>query len=379
MSYKKYLAINYLYNFIYDAFDVMLPIYLAYNGVALADMGMLLAIFPLVFLVARLFFSMVADVHSTKPFYILTGVSNIAAVLSYSVFSPLAFIIGKVLNGITSSAFWAVNRSSLSNISPRGDGETHVAINLASMRLLGAGTGRLTIGFVLAYFSFSGGFVFLGAVTICLTLIALGVPMGKPVAKPTFAIIKPLSFWLSSLALAIFAGMRMMLIVFLYPLYMDSQHYSFEQIGLSLAGYLIVSTIGSRLYSRFGPKPFVLVLMSLGMASPMLLWFAPGMGLMWFILLLLVNCLGFGAGIALFEEVLFKEVAGSKALSFDIGYIHVPARFAEMALLILTGYCAQYYGYGAAFAIAGIIGAIYPLLSWAIIKQKRQGACATLN
>ena len=224
MVYKKYLAINYLYNFIYDAFDVMLPLYLAYHGVALADMGLLLSIFPLVFLVARLFFSMAADVYGTKPFYILTGVSNIAAVLSYSVFSPLAFILGKVFDGITSSAFWAVNRSSLSNISPKG--ETHVAINLASMRLLGAGTGRLAIGFVLAYFSFSGGFVFLGAVAICLTLVAFRVPLGKSPCKPTFTLNKPLSFWLSSLALAIFGGVRMMLIAFLYPLYMNSQHYS---------------------------------------------------------------------------------------------------------------------------------------------------------
>ena len=115
-----------------------------------------------------------------------------------------------------------------------------------------------------------------------------------------------------------------------------------------------------------------MLLMFLGMASPLLLWFAPGMGLLWFILLLFVNCLGFGAGTALFEEVLFKEVAGSKALSFDIGYIHVPARFAEMALLVLAGYCAQYYGYGAAFAIAGILGAVYPLLSWVIIRQRKQ-------
>jgi len=58
MSYKKYLAINYLYNFIYDAFDVMLPLYLAYNGVALADMGMLLAIFPLVFLLSFVYDAM---------------------------------------------------------------------------------------------------------------------------------------------------------------------------------------------------------------------------------------------------------------------------------------------------------------------------------
>ena len=85
-------------------------------------------------------------------------------------------------------------------------------------------------------------------------------------------------------------------------------------------------------------------------------------------ILLVALALTEGLGTVFFESIIAKATKKNVSVSFDIGLLHVPMRFAEFSSVLYAGVIAQYFGYLPVFVVSGIFFAIFSALSFRFLK-----------
>jgi MFS family permease len=351
----------------------------------LAEVGMILSVLPLVFLVARLVFAAIADYVGWLHIFLLanwpTAVGSI--VIYYFANSAPIFLAGKIAEGLRESSYWAVIRTAIYQVAPNKAGKEATKNN--AVLWIATAVGSAVAGLSIGYFGFS-----LSLVLLALIASLVGIPVlmfRKSSVKvdvkkngKAFAALIPKGrtrlFWLGSAALMFNSLSVYPLVTLLLPAYMNlSLGYDYLTIGLLFLLYNAVA--GAAAFFSLRRSLSAQLAAALTVLSVAASVFLTGSNAA-FAVALLVLAFVRGYSIGYFEYTIIKVTRNSSNISVDIGLIHVPQRIAEFASLMFAGYLAQTVGYAPIFVFLGSCFGLYVLFPRSVIK-KRDAAPLTEN
>ena len=373
---KRILAITFLNFFISGGLTLAIPLLLLERNVDLVEIGLILSVFPLVFLLTRLFLALIADLKGWNRFYLLINwPSNILSTIIYLIAnSAPMFLIGKLVEAMKESSYWAVNRTAIFSLSPKQ--EEKEATRNTAVFFLSTAIGSAIAGIGISYFGFS--------VTFGLLIVA-AVMLGIPAALLSKSRKKNLEvnsvkikgiinlrsygrrFWFVSIAMLFYGLAYYPLLNLLLPIFMAQQlGYSYVTIGIAYLLFNMIASaiIFSTLKSSLGIKRAILQ-SSIALFSLIFLAYSN----FYFLGLFLLLAVAEGLGMGFFESIIAKATKNKPSVSVDIGLLHVPYRFAEFASLLYAGFIAQNLGYAPVFFSCGIFFSIFSFLALYLIKN----------
>jgi MFS family permease len=372
---KRVTAVTFLNYFVSGGLTLAIPLLLLDRNVNLAEIGVIISVLPLVFLSVRMLFAALADQIGWAPLFILFNwpATVISTAIYFLANSVPAFLLGKTVEGVKESAYWAINRTAIFSLSPKKEEKEATRIN--AIIWLATAIGSAAAGIGIAYFGFSS--------TLGIMLIAsaiMGIPAfllnhaGKRNAKlkipNVLASLSPRgrdrTFWLVSIVLLFNSLATYPLITLLLPAFMDQQlKYDYVSIGLAFMLYNVVAAIVAlgTLKRTLNVKR-VVVQSLIGLFAAFLL----ANGGFYFPALFLALAVTRGLGIGFFESIIAKVSKNRQTVSVDIGLLHIPTRFAEFASVLSAGFIAQSFGYAPVFVASGIFFTVFSVSSLYILK-----------
>jgi MFS family permease len=377
---RRIIALTSLNYFISGALTLLIPLLLLERKVNVADIGIVLSVLPLVFMTARLAFAAVADrVGWSAVFLLLNWPATLISVIIYVTANSISgFSLGKIIEGIKESAYWAVNRTAIFALSPRQEEREATRINAVIWTSTAAGSAAAGIG--IAFLGFSSTLLILVATSAILVIPSLllwkpketATNHGKSQSKLT-SLSNPRGrskqFWLISLALMLNGLATYPIITLLLPVFMDQQlGYSYLSIGMAFMLYNVVSAIVTLLTLRTPLDSKRAIIQSiLGVIATVALANAGFLFMALFTVLAVVR----GLGIGYFESMIVKATRNRNTVSVDIGFLHVPMRLAEFASVLSAGFIAQEVGYSPVFIASGVFFAAFSIMSYYIVNADK--------
>jgi len=375
---KRILAITFLNFFISGGLTLAIPLLLLERNVDLVEIGLILSVLPLVFLVARLFLALIADLKGWNRFYLLLNwPSNILSTIIFFVAnSAPMFLLGKIVEAMKESSYWAVNRTAIFSLSPNRE-EKEATRNTAVL-FLSTAVGSAVAGIGISYFGFS---ITLGLLIVAAVMIGFPAALLRKTRKQnleltaikTKGIINLRSygrrFWFVSITMLFFSLAYYPLLNLLLPVFMAQQlGYSYVTIGIAYMLFNIIAStiIFSTLRFSLGVKRAILQ-SGIAVFSLLLLSYST----FYFLGLFLLLAVAEGLGMGFFESIIAKATKSKPSVSLDIGLLHVPYRFAEFASLLYAGFIAQNLGYAPVFFSCGIFFSIFSFLALYLINCER--------
>ncbi|HMK94561.1 MAG TPA: MFS transporter [Candidatus Limnocylindrales bacterium] len=372
---RRVNAITFLNYFVSGALTLLIPLLLLAKHVNVAVIGLVLSILPLVFLVARLIFSSIADyVGWSHVFLLINWPSAFFSTLIYYFSSTWPFFaLGKIVEALRESSYWAVSRTAIYHLSPNRAG--HEATKMNGIIWIGMALGGAMAGLGIFYLGFS-----MSLLVLALVALAIGVPAvmlwrsssTKPLSK-TERFLNPLDprgrsriFWVASVALLFNSIATYPLVNLLLPIFMSQKlGYSYIVIGVLFMLYYAISAAATWLsvekslsWKRAAALTVASVVASIFLAVSGFIFPAA--------LLILAFVRGYGVGF--FEHTVLKVAKDSKNLSLDIGMLHAPMRLAEFSSLVAGGFIAQTLGYAPVFIACGVFMGVHLFMSLYVIK-----------
>lgn len=374
MGIRRVSAINFIDQSIAAALAVIVPLLLLQRNIPVAEIGLILSALPLIFLFARMLFAALADQSGFRNFFIVDWLAQVVSIAIYLFAgTPLAFIFGKVAEGVRTSAFWAVNRTAIFYYAPGK--EAAVAVRLSAIRTAGSAIGTAIAGAVAALFG-----LHYALLVLLIGALAQGFPAvslkpyrnGGFSVRKTFSLLLPFGkgkrFWLASLALSLYAFAVYPIFNLIAPVYMRLDlSLGYDVIGFVVAGYYLLNTVATWAGLRY-KVPFgrLAILQALLFAAGCVL--IPITGSLAFIPLFLILAVGDGLSLVMFEAMVARLTRGKSSVSTDIGFLHAPYRVAEFSAIIFAGFAFQYVGYSVVFAVSALSFAAYSFLAWRILR-----------
>ena len=373
---KRVNAITFLNYFVSGSLTLIIPLLLLAHNVSLAEIGIVLSILPLVFLISRLFFAAIADYIGWSHVFLLINWPStfLSCGIYYFATSLPTFALGKFVESLRESSYWAVSRTAIYHLSPKKAGNEATKNNATIWLATAFGGGIAGLG--IAYLGFNST---IGALAIISTTMGIPAVMlwksssSIPIAKNTH-ILAPLNpkgrsrtFWFVSIAIMFNTLAIYPLTTLLLPAFMNQQlEYSYITIGVLFMFYNAISAITTYLtikYSLNFARATILTVISI--TASIFLGSST-----FFIGCLLALAFARGYGIGFFEHTVLKVAKDSKNISVDIGLLHAPMRIAEFSSLVLAGFLVKYLGYAPIFLATGVFFGIYCFLSLFILKFK---------
>ncbi|MEM3030821.1 MAG: MFS transporter [Candidatus Micrarchaeia archaeon] len=356
---RKLLAINFLQYFIGSALAIALPLLLLERGIDVATIGAIFAALPVVFLAARTVFAAIADQAGIRRFFLLNAAANAGMlVVYYLADSPPLYALGKVMEGVKDSSFWAVVRTAA--FSDARGMEARSAALLSGVRTLATALGTLGAGAAIALWSFEG--TLLALLVLSLLLFPPSLLLKKDTGRWSLGEAARLVFrkrsaffWKASLAVSLYGLAANAL--FVLPIFMKSElGLGYKEIGALFALYYLLGSAVTLLSVR-ARLPF-----GWACAGAFLL-FSPAAVLLWnpglFLPLFALLALGDGLAAVVFENVIARASVGNSSVSTDIAVMHAPFRVMEFVAFIGAGWVAQHYGFAPVFAGAALAFALF--------------------
>lgn len=372
---KRVIAITSLNYFVSGGVTLIIPLLLLNRDVSLAEIGIVISILPLVFLIARMIFAALADQAGWEPIFTLLNwpATFFSTAIYFLANTVPAFFLGKIVEGTKESAYWAVNRTAIFSLSPKQEEREATRIN--AVIWLSTAIGSAVAGIGLAYAGFSST---LGIMIAASAIIGIPAALlwntrkrnSKPKTTSTIALLDPRSrdrtFWLVSLVMLFYSLATYPLTTLLLPIFMAEQlTYDYLSIGLGFMLYNVLAAIVTLLTLRKSLNLRRVVLQSvIGLFATFLL---ANSGF-YFPALFLALGVTRGLGIGFFESIIAKVTKNRSTVSVDIGLLHIPTRFAEFTSVLSAGFIAQYLGYAPVFAASGIFFAVFSALSLYVLK-----------
>lgn len=364
-SQKTLLLVNVLYSFVVAAMAVVVPLYLLDKQIDVVEIGLIMSVMPLAFMIFRLLFASIADGIGTRMVGIIYALANLVSIAAFGLASsPIGFAFGKVAESVRASGFWAIIRTDTISLNGKSGGAGRALAYFGSLRELADGAGRLAVGFMLAYLSFNGSFIAMFALSVALLLFAMSFRNGKNssfsadrkiierIARP-----RPGRFWYDSAVLTFLPLCMNLLIGFLLPLYcISALGFSYEETGFMLAiisvtaGIMMLASLRMRLSGRW------MFMLTLLMLPALLLFPFAGKNVLPLVVLI---ALGYGCGTVLCEWLLADLAAKSSDISTDIGLIYVPLRVGEFVSFIVGGLVISAFGFAPLFYGCAILVGLF--------------------
>jgi len=373
---KRILAITFLNFFISGGLTLAIPLLLLDRNVDLVEIGVVISVLPLVFMVVRLLMAVVADSKGWNRFYILMNWpwSVLSTFVYFIASSTPMFLLGKFLEALKESSYWAVSRTAIFSLSPKRE-EKAATRNIAIL-LLSTAVGSAVAGFGIANFGFSFTF---GILIMAAGFIAIPAALLWKIPKRNFEsnntrfgeIInlkrKGKMFWLVSITSVFFSLAFFPLSNLLVPVFMVEQiGYDYLTVGIAYMLYnLIASTVilGTLKFSlgirRVILQSFIALFVTFLLASSNYYFYA----------LFLALAVAEGLGWAFYESIIAKATKDKPSVSVDIGLLIVPLRFAEFGSVLYAGLIAQNLGYAPVFAASGIFFSIFSFLAFYLLRK----------
>jgi MFS family permease len=122
---KRILSITFLNFFISGGLTLIIPLLLLERNVDLTEIGLILSVFPLVYMIVRLFMAAIADLLGWARFYLVLfwPGSLISTLIFFIATSTPFFLLGKIIEGVKESAYWAVNRTAIFSLATKQKGK----------------------------------------------------------------------------------------------------------------------------------------------------------------------------------------------------------------------------------------------------------------
>ena len=374
---KRIFAITFLNYFVSGGLALTIPLLLLERNVNLAEIGIVVSILPLVFLAVRLLFAVFADQLGWAPFYLLLNWPGtvISTLIYFLATSISGFLLGKIVEAVKESAYWAVNRTAIFSLSPT-QREKEATRNSGVISLSFA-LGSAVSGLGIAYMGFSST---LGIFIIASTI--MGVPAAllwhteksgeKLETRNTISSLDPRgrskTFWLVSLTMLLYSLAFHPLMALLLPIFMNNQlGYDYALIGVAfmlynmIASSITLSTL--RIPLGFGR----VVIQSLIALSATVLLANSGT---YFPVFFFALALAQGLGAGFFESIIAKAARNRTAISIDIGLLHIPMRLAEFASVLGAGFVVQSMGYTPIFTASGFFFMAFSVLSLYVLRTR---------
>ncbi|MEW5996222.1 MAG: MFS transporter [Candidatus Micrarchaeota archaeon] len=368
---RKLAIVNFIESFFSSALAVALPLYLLHTGIDIEEIGIILSVSPLAFLVIRTLTAMAAEVLGTRIFFLATSLSQALSSLIYMFSStPLLFGAGKFLEGAAYSFFWAVNRT---KVIEREAAKETVLAKLISVRMLAATIGTGAAGIII-----SASFEALFQLLILAGLISFVTSLFFWRGRGREAKIKPAEmlnpkargreFWKASFAIFFILAAFSALFSFLLPIYLRSGlGISYEGIGALMMFFYLAIALGSYSAIQLGMGG-KLVLASQAATMPLIILIplAPA----YIFPILLLAGFGFGVSFAMQEKMLVRVTQDAKYLSTDVALLYVPGRIGEFATLAASGFVLALFGSAPLFALSALLMAGFIHLSRGVLGGK---------
>jgi MFS family permease len=373
---KRVNAITFLNYFVSGSLTLIIPLLLLAHNVNIADIGIVLSILPLVFLISRLFFAAAADyVGWSHVFLLINWPSTFLSCSIYYFASSLpVFALGRFVESLRESSYWAVSRTAIYHLSPKKAGNEATKNNATIWISTAIGSGAAGIGIASVGFNSTIAVLAIVSTTIGIPAFMLWKSSASIPIPKTAHILAPLNprgrtrtFWLVSIAIMFNSLAIYPLTTLLLPAFMSQElAYNYVTIGVLFMLYNAISAIATYLTVKYFlnfARATVLTVISV-VTSFFLGWST------FFIVCLLALAFVRGFGIGFFEHTVLKVVKDSKNVSVDIGLLHVPMRLAEFSSILSAGFLVQYLGYAPLFLATGIFFGVYCFLSLFILKCK---------
>ena len=373
---RRILAITFLNFFISGGLTLAIPLLLLERNVDLVEIGLVISILPLVFLLVRLVLALLADLRGWNRLYLLLNwpMSLLATLLYFIANSTPMFLLGKIAEAIKESSYWAVNRTAIFSLSPKNEAKESTKND--AVLFLSIAIGSAATGLGISYFGFQ--------ITLFGLLVAGGI-IGFPAAllwkmrksgeyktraDRISKMIDPRSygtgFWSVSVAMLFFSLTFYPLLHLLFPIFMAQKlGYDYLTIGVAFMFYNLIASavIFGTLKIPFSLKRVVLQIFIASSAFSLMAYLNSA-----FIGLFLVLAVAEGLGMGLFETIIAKATKDKSSVSVDIGLLHIPMRFAEFVSLLYAGLIAQSIGYTPIFFSCGAFFVIFSVLAFKICK-----------
>ncbi len=373
---KRILAITFLNFFVSGGLTLAIPLMLLERNVDLAEIGIVLSVLPLVFMVVRLFLAALADLVGWARFYLLLNwPGTLFSTLIYFIATSIpAFLLGKVVEAVKESSYWAVNRTAIFSLSPEQE-EKQATKNTAVVSLSTA-MGSAISGIGITYLGFS----FTLSVLIFASVI-IGIPAAmlwqtrrqssRPRIQRNISLLDPRgrgrTFWFTSFTAAFFRLAQYPLVVLLLPVFMAQQlGYSYIAIGIV---YMLYNAIAS--FAAFSALKMSLGVIRVVIQSLIALFagFLLANSGSYFLAILLALALAHGIGIGFYESIIAKATKNSLSVSFNIGLLIIPTRVAEFTSVLFAGFVAQSLGYMPVFVFSGFFFTAFSVLSFYALRK----------
>jgi MFS family permease len=373
---KKILTITFLNFFISGGITLTIPLLLLERNIDLFEISLILSILPLVFFIVRLLLAAIADLKGlTYVVLLLNWPANLFSIIIYAIANSTPFfLLGKIIEAVKQSSYWSVNRTAIFLTAPKQE-EKQATRNLAIVSLATA-IGYAASGIGIAYGGFEITFgVFLFASTIigipAILLYRTRIQQSRSITLKVKDLLnlkkRGKNFWFMSFTVLFFRLARYSLLFLLLPVFMAQQlGYSYVSIGMAYMLYKIISstvTFGT-LKTSFKLERAILQSLLFFIAT-----FLLANSNNFFIIPFLTLALAEGLGIGFFESVIAKATKNGSSISFDIGLLQTPMRFAEFVSLLFAGFVAKSKGYMLIFVLSGIFYSIFSILSWYVLKK----------
>ena len=374
---KRILSITFLNFFISGGLRLAIPLLLLDRNVDLVEIGVVISVLPIVFLVVRLLMALVADSKGWNRFYILLNWpwSILSTFVYFIASSTPMFLLGKFFEALKESSYWAVSRTAIFSLSPKRE-EKEATRNIAVL-LLSTAVGSAAAGFGIAYFGFSFTLSILivaaGFIAIPAALLWKAPKQNLMPNHPRFGeIINPRikgkMFWFGSIILVFFSLAFFPLLSLLLPVFMVQQiGYDYTTIGIAYMLYNVVASIvifGTLRFSLGARRVILQISIALFatflLASSNYYFFAP------FLVLAVAEGLGWG----FFESIIAKATKNKPRVSVNIGVLIIPLRFAEFGSVLYAGFIAQSVGYLPLFVSSGLFFTLFSVLALYFLRIK---------
>lgn len=361
MSTGRYVNLLTASNYFFaGALSIIIPLLLIQRGIPVSEIGIILAILPVVFITLRLVFGLISDHIGFRPFLLSSSIfQGMTTMVYYFSSSVTFFILGKIFEGAQNAFIWSVNRQAVYK-----NGGEKAATNMIAYGSIASCLGRIFAGFMLAYLAFTNTLLVLSVLGFLMFIPANFVrekSKRSHFSKKSFRLLdfrtKDPQFKKIAFILVYSFVASALVFDFMLQIFLSEKGWDFESIGLGLAMFSLISGLVS-LYTLKRPDMNKIILVQTASICGAFLIF-PFLGghVIWIVLALLA--IGDGASKIIWEIVIVKATKSSKNKGTDIGLLFLPGHLSRAGALFISGFILQYFGYLPVFWFSALLILIF--------------------
>jgi MFS family permease len=368
--------INFLDAFITNALSVIVPLLLVARGVDVVEIGLVVSVSPVIFVISRSIFAALSDQVGVRKFFVLNGLTSVIAVGVYMVAnSPLMFSFGKMVGGLRDGALWAVVRTAV--IVKKGKRKAAVEMSrMQAIRTAAAAMGIIAVGVLLSSYSFDVVLVFfllLGFMLLGASFLVEGRSRSKVRMREIFG---QLDFRMksdllkrTSLVMIPYSVASMVLLSLVFPIFLKEIGFDYWLIGLVIALFYASSAATTFVIMKRKWSGWIMWLGALLFFAGAVLM--PLLGGVWVIPLVLLMGVGDGVSTPVWEYIVFNALRSSRDYSSDVALLHTPPNICGAVGLILAGVAVSVLGYWFVFALCGLLTLLFFYSASSLLRETR--------